>query len=50
MRLGVRLENTDICLTHLHSDHSGLAAELAAPETKVYISREDGTRLEQFRR
>lgn len=47
--LGVRLEETDICLTHLHSDHSGLAAELAAPGAKIYISREDGTRLEQFR-
>lgn len=27
----------------------GLAAELAAPETRVYINREDGDRLESFR-
>ena len=27
--LGARLEDTDICLTHLHSDHSGLAVEAA---------------------
>ena len=47
--LDVGLEETDIFLTHLHSDHSGLAAELAAPGAKIYISREDGTRLEQFR-
>lgn len=47
--LDVGLEETDIFLTHLHSDHSGLAAELAAPGAKIYISREDGARLEQFR-
>ena len=47
--LGARMEDTDICLTHLHSDHTGLASELAAPGAKIYISREDGTRLEQFR-
>ena len=40
--LGVSMENTDIFLTHMHSDHTGLAAELAAPETRVYINREDG--------
>ena len=47
--LGVSMENTDIFLTHMHSDHTGLAAELAAPETRVYINREDGDRLESFR-
>ena len=37
--------NTDIFLTHLHSDHSGLAAELASPNSKIYISRADGELL-----
>ena len=39
--LGVRLEDTDIFITHLHSDHSGLAWKLQRPGTKVYISRKD---------
>src|SRR5699024_9639007 len=47
--LGVRLEDTDIFLTHLHSDHTGLAGDLAAPGARVYISREDVERLERFR-
>lgn len=39
--LKVDLPNTDIFLTHLHSDHSGLAAELAVPGVRVYISEKD---------
>ena len=41
--LGVRLEETDICLTHLHSDHSGLAAELAANADKLVVLDDDPT-------
>lgn len=37
--LKIDIEKTDILLTHLHSDHSGLAPELAMPGRKVYISR-----------
>lgn len=37
--LKVNIEETDILLTHLHSDHSGLAPELAMPGRKVFISR-----------
>ncbi|MEG1108216.1 MAG: MBL fold metallo-hydrolase [Oscillospiraceae bacterium] len=37
--LDVRMEETDILLTHLHSDHTGLAPEIATPETNIYISR-----------
>lgn len=39
--LGVDMANTDIYLTHLHADHSGLAADLAAPDTRVFISNRD---------
>ncbi|MBP8640451.1 MAG: MBL fold metallo-hydrolase [Oscillospiraceae bacterium] len=39
--LDVSLENTDIILTHLHSDHSGLAPEIAVTGTRVFISREE---------
>ena len=43
--LGIDMNKADIFLTHLHSDHSGLAPELASPSSKVYISREDGERI-----
>jgi glyoxylase-like metal-dependent hydrolase (beta-lactamase superfamily II) len=46
--LGVDMRNTDIFLTHLHSDHTGLAASIASPESRVFISREDRVRLENF--
>lgn len=36
--LNVDMERTDILLTHLHADHTGLAPEIAAPGTRVYIS------------
>ena len=43
--LGEDMNCTDIFLTHLHSDHSGLAAELATQSSKIYISRADGELL-----
>lgn len=39
--LHVDLEKTDVLLTHLHSDHSGLAAEFAGKHRKIYLSRTD---------
>ncbi|MDD3165328.1 MAG: MBL fold metallo-hydrolase, partial [Oscillospiraceae bacterium] len=39
--LGVALADTDIFLTHMHSDHSGLAAEIAVPGTRIFISEID---------
>ena len=43
--LDVSMEDTDIFLTHMHSDHSGLAMDMAGRGTRIFISREDGERL-----
>lgn len=43
--LGVSMDGTDIFLTHLHSDHTGLAPSVAGPDTRIFISRTDGERL-----
>ncbi|MDR1131922.1 MAG: MBL fold metallo-hydrolase [Oscillospiraceae bacterium] len=37
--LDVNMAETDVLLTHLHSDHTGLAPEIAVPGTRVYIGR-----------
>lgn len=34
--IGFSMENTDLFLTHVHGDHSGLAGDLAGVGTKVY--------------
>ncbi|MGI5912842.1 MAG: MBL fold metallo-hydrolase [Syntrophomonadaceae bacterium] len=34
--LDISMKNTDIIITHVHADHSGLTGYLARPETKVY--------------
>lgn len=44
--IGVDLSRTDIFLTHLHSDHAGLAPELIRPSCKIYISAIDLPGLE----
>lgn len=43
--LGVDRDRTDIFLTHLHSDHTGLAPELIRPGCRIYISESDGRRM-----
>lgn len=43
--LGVDLGRTDIFLTHLHSDHTGLSTELHRPGCGLFISRQDGEEL-----
>ena len=48
--LGVHPEETDVLLTHLHSDHTGLAPEIAGPNSKIFMSREDSRRLREFQR
>ena len=42
---GAELEKTDIFLTHLHSDHTGLSTELHRPGCRIYISEIDGDTL-----
>lgn len=39
--LGISMDNTDIFLTHLHSDHTGLAPEIRGRSTRIYIGAED---------
>lgn len=39
---GIDLSKTDLLVTHLHSDHSGLAADLNKKGAKVYAGEIDG--------
>lgn len=43
--LAVDMAETDIFLTHLHSDHAGLAPELLSPTSHIFISETDRVRL-----
>ncbi|MDD3347788.1 MBL fold metallo-hydrolase [Oscillibacter sp.] len=42
---GVDRDRMDIFLTHLHSDHTGLAPELVRENCRVFISGVDGRRM-----
>ncbi|NTV89917.1 MAG: MBL fold metallo-hydrolase [Clostridiales bacterium] len=46
--LGADLGETDIFLTHLHSDHTGLASEIAVEGTCIYTGETDRVLLEKF--
>ncbi len=46
--LGVNKDRLDICLTHLHADHSGLAAGLAGPQTVIWCSAGDGAAINAY--
>lgn len=46
--LNVDLDKTDIFLTHMHSDHSGLAVELHREGCKVFISDADHERIRGY--
>ncbi|MDR2523588.1 MAG: MBL fold metallo-hydrolase [Synergistaceae bacterium] len=46
--LGVRLEDTDIFLTHMHVDHSGLISRLKREANKVYASAVDRVYIDAF--
>lgn len=39
--LSLDMEKTDIFITHLHSDHSGLAADILHPGSKIYMGGDD---------
>ena len=41
--LHVDLKKTDIFITHLHADHSGLAATLATDTSTVYFNQKDAS-------
>jgi glyoxylase-like metal-dependent hydrolase (beta-lactamase superfamily II) len=51
LRLGIRelrldMEKTDIACTHFHSDHSGLAGQIASEQSKVLMGAVDKEQLE----
>jgi glyoxylase-like metal-dependent hydrolase (beta-lactamase superfamily II) len=46
-RLGAVWDNTDIFLTHLHADHTGLAGRLKNENNIIYCSEKDGYYLNQ---
>lgn len=43
--LGAGLDNTDVFLTHLHADHSGLSARVKTEGNQVYMGYKDLERL-----
>ena len=47
--VGVDRDRMDIFLTHLHSDHTGLAPELLRPGCRIYIGAVDEPRMEGYR-
>ncbi len=44
--LGLDMDQTDIFLTHLHSDHTGLATQIASPNSRIYMSTADKESLD----
>ena len=48
--IGVDRDGLDIFLTHLHSDHAGLAPELVRPGCRIYISAVDGWSITGYQR
>lgn len=40
--LDIDMETTDLFITHLHSDHGGLAGYLVTPQTTIWMSENDG--------
>lgn len=46
--LGIDLNKTDLLITHLHSDHSGLAVELYKKGVKIYVGNIDGVLINKM--
>lgn len=43
--LDIRMEDTEIYATHLHSDHTGLIGEIMLPDTVIYMSERDAQQM-----
>ncbi|MCC8107508.1 MAG: MBL fold metallo-hydrolase, partial [Planctomycetes bacterium] len=41
-KLAIDMTQTDIFITHLHSDHAGLCRHIQTPDTRILMSRIDG--------
>jgi len=39
--IGADIRRTDVLITHMHADHSGLMREFAAPDGRIYMSTAD---------
>lgn len=46
--LNADMANSDIFLTHLHTDHSGLCGKIASNSSKIYISETDAKYLKEL--
>lgn len=46
VEIGADMSKTDIFLTHMHADHSGLSGRIASETSTIYISDIDKVRLE----
>ena len=46
--LGLDMSKTDLFLTHLHSDHAGLASKIASPTSRIYMSTVDSRGMNAF--
>lgn len=45
---GWKPERTDLILTHLHSDHTGLAADVMSETSRIFLSRRDLEYMNQY--
>lgn len=46
--LGLDMEQTDLFLTHLHSDHVGLASQVAGKNSRIYMNPVDNAGMNYF--
>ena len=44
--LGIDMEETDLFITHLHTDHSGLVQHLSRPNNTVWMGKDDAEMFE----